>query len=204
MSFPATYDRNSAQTIGGLVYLTNGAHTIQEVYGIKTGLRYSEARDVGLKKMYTLIGRHILESATMAFEKVKFDILQYMIPIIPIDTGLMRASFMKNLTYHIELTGDKSLVNGTISLDLEAWLTEVPYVRHYIQELSSKIDVIQSPIDLEIISGIMNQVREEVLKSMVSRGFDLTVEVSIDELSLENLVRKIKKSKERTGGGVRG
>lgn len=119
--------------------------------------------------------RAVLEAFTDAYN----DIVNVMLPMVPVDTGRLRAGFLNALIINISSTiiGD-AVAPSTIEFDLAQLLSEVPYARYHISEFTGReFSIIPStagtrPLDMIIISDRLRSISLQIAKKMEGGGWN--------------------------------
>jgi hypothetical protein len=98
-------------------------------------------------------------------------ILSTFTPLIRVDTGAMRASFVNNIKIKTEKV-QADITDYYIIFDLNNWLTEIPYAKFYISEIAATGDT-KNVVSVELIKQLMLKALENILIRINARGYTL-------------------------------
>lgn len=110
--------------------------------------------------------------------------INFLAPLLPFDTGQLKAGFVS--AFHINTLTDNE-GNAVIEMifDFQQWLTQVPYARFHIEELSGKSsykEAIGKPLDLELLIGYLAESVVKIFDSLEASGYRLVQRMTKEEV----------------------
>lgn len=138
---------------------------------------------VKLTILRTIVAIDYIEAYNRAvykiFHQVFDEIILSMLPLVPLDTGRLRAGFVNAFKLHIATNSVGSITEtSTIEFDLAKLLNEVPYARYFISEITGKefIEVPTTtgttPIELHIITERLKFIPIQIVAELKAQGWD--------------------------------
>lgn len=95
-------------------------------------------------------------------------------PIIPVDTGFMKANFINAFELHLT-SSEPDIVEVTMSFNFFQWLNIVPYARWHVEETAGRSLTASGKklLDMDFFTSIMTDTNRKVYEDIVKAGYDV-------------------------------
>lgn len=108
-------------------------------------------------------------------------LINHFYPLIPVDTGALRAAFVANFFIIVQAVNVGKFQDPTVALrmkfDMTKWMMEIPYARYHIEEIIGKSEYKtvkgKRPLDMDFFINIMGGLTNRLMVALSRSGWYL-------------------------------
>lgn len=165
--------------------------------GQKSWVTTLKRRQIVLREILNELARSFNTTVVNEFMSTISFIINHFYPLIPVDTGALRASFVSNFFIVVkstQISSEFSSVALSMEFNLDKWMQEIPYARYHIEEIVGKSEYKtvkgKRPLDLQFFADIIDGLKVRLEKAFIANGWFLEIrQIHVLEKGIGDAIR---------------